>query len=181
MLRAAPALLLLVAMSCSRAASPVVAVSPAPFPHPLVIAHRGASGLLPEHTLEAYDLAITQGADYIEPDVVSTRDGVLVTRHENEIGGTTNVATSPFAHRKRSAVIDGDTVTGWFVEDFTLAELNTLRARERLSTRSHANDGRFGVPRLDDVLRLVRRVSKNHRCSRKTKTSLTSNSRFNTA
>ena len=157
MLRALTALLVLVATSCGRASSPVAGVSTATFARPLVIAHRGASGLLPEHTLEAYDLAIAQGADFIEPDVVSTKDGVLVARHENEIGGTTNVATSRFAHRKRTAVIDGDTIAGWFVEDFTLAELTTLRARERLATRSRANDGRFAVPTLDDVLALVRR------------------------
>ena len=123
---------------------------------PLIIAHRGASGELPEHTLEAYDRAITQGADIVEPDVVSTRDGVLVTRHENEIGGTTDVATK-FPARRRAAVVDGESVTGWFVEDFTLAELKTLRARERLATRSHTNDGMFLVPTLDEVLALVRR------------------------
>lgn len=123
---------------------------------PLIIAHRGASGTLPEHTLEAYDLAISQGADYIEPDVVSTKDGVLVTRHENEIGGTTDVATR-FPERRRVATIDGQSVPGWFVEDFTYAELQTLRARERLPGRSHANDGKFRVPSLDDVLGLVRR------------------------
>lgn len=123
---------------------------------PLIIAHRGASGHLPEHTLEAYDLAITMGADYIEPDVVSTRDGVLVCRHENEIGSTTDVAAR-FPERRRSAVVDGDTITGWFVEDFTLAELRTVRARERLAGRSHANDGKFLVPTLDEVLALLRR------------------------
>lgn len=123
---------------------------------PLVIAHRGASGHLPEHTLEAYDLAISQGADYIEPDLVSTKDGVLVARHENEISGTTDVATR-FPERRRTIMVDGDAVTGWFVEDLTLDELRTLRARERLATRSHANDGRFSVPTFDDVLALLRR------------------------
>jgi len=125
-------------------------------PTPLIIAHRGASGHLPEHTLEAYSLAIDMGADYVEPDLVPTKDGVLVARHENEIGGTTDVADR-FPERRRSSVIDGTSVTGWFTEDFTLAELRTLRARERLDTRSHANDGRFAVPTFDEVLALVRR------------------------
>lgn len=125
------------------------------FAHPLVIAHRGASGTLPEHTLAAYDLAIAQGADYIEPDVVSTRDGILVARHENEISATTDVATK-FPERKRSVVVDGQRIEGWFVEDLTFAELKTLRARERLPSRSHANDGKFEVPSLDEVLALLR-------------------------
>lgn len=122
---------------------------------PLVIAHRGASGHRPEHTLEAYDLAIQMGADVIEPDLVMTRDGILVARHENEIGSTTDVATR-FPARRRDAIIDREHVTGWFVEDFTLAELKTLRARERLPTRSHEFDGRFGVPTFEEVLGLVR-------------------------
>ena len=100
---------------------------------PLVIGHRGASGYRPEHTLASYALAIRQGADYIEPDLVSTKDGVLVARHENEISGTTDVADHPeFADRRATKVIDGREVTGWFTEDFTLAELKTLRAKERL-------------------------------------------------
>jgi glycerophosphoryl diester phosphodiesterase len=100
---------------------------------PLLIAHRGASGYLPEHTLPAYALAILQGADYIEPDLVSTRDGVLIARHENEIGGTTDVADhEEFAARRRVQRVDGQEVDGWFTEDFTLAELKTLRARERI-------------------------------------------------
>jgi glycerophosphoryl diester phosphodiesterase len=123
-------------------------------PHPLVIAHRGASGHRPEHTLAGYALAIAMGADYIEPDLVSTKDGVLVARHENEIGGTTDVATK-FASRKAAKVVDGDTVRGWFTEDFTLAELKTLRAKERLSFRSHAYDGQFAVPTFDEVLTLA--------------------------
>lgn len=138
------------------ACHPPAGTSVTPASRPLIIAHRGASGELPEHTLEAYDRAIAQGADFIEPDVVSTKDGVLVARHENEIGGTTDVATH-FPGRRRLATVDGDTVTGWFVEDFTLAELRTLRTRERLATRSHANDGKFLVPTLDEVLALVRR------------------------
>ena len=100
---------------------------------PFVIAHRGASGYLPEHTLAGYFVAIQQGADYVEPDLVITRDGALVVRHENEIGGTTNVASHPeFAARRTTKTIDGQTITGWFTEDFTLAELKTLRVRERL-------------------------------------------------
>lgn len=121
---------------------------------PLVIAHRGASGHRPEHTLEAYTLAVQMGADFIEPDLVSTKDGVLVARHENEIGGTTDVATK-FASRQLRKVIDGDTITGWFTEDFTLAELRTLRAKERLPFRSHAYDGQFLVPTFDEVLALA--------------------------
>ncbi len=122
---------------------------------PLIIAHRGASGHRPEHTLAAYGLAIEMGADFVEPDLVMTRDRVLVARHENEIGGTTNVAAR-FPERRRSKVIDGDTVTGWFTEDFTLAELKSLRAKERLLQRSHAWDGEFEIPTFDEVLAYVR-------------------------
>ncbi len=125
----------------------------------VVIAHRGASGERPEHTLESYRRAIEQGADYIEPDLVMTRDGVLVARHENEIGGTTDVADHPeFAARRRTQVIDGETHTGWFTEDFTLAELKTLRTRERLPQLRPANcafDGRFTVPTFDEILELL--------------------------
>jgi glycerophosphoryl diester phosphodiesterase len=119
-----------------------------------VIAHRGASGHRPEHTLEAYALAIAMGADYIEPDIVSTRDGVLIARHENEIGATTDVAAK-FAERRTTKLIDGDSVAGWFTEDFTWNELRTLRAKERLSVRSHAYDGQFTIPRLVDVIALA--------------------------
>ncbi len=125
------------------------------FRRPRIIAHRGASGLRPEHTLEAYDLAIAQGADFIEPDVVSTMDGVLIARHENEIGATTDVAHR-FPQRKRTAVIDGNTVEGWFAEDFTIGELRQVRARERVATRARAYDGSFGIPTLDEILALVR-------------------------
>jgi glycerophosphoryl diester phosphodiesterase len=121
---------------------------------PLLIAHRGASGYRPEHTLESYRLAIEQGADVIEPDLVSTRDGVLVARHENEISATTDVADR-FPDRKTTKQVDGHGVTGWFVEDLTLAELRTVRARERLSSRSHEFDGRFGVPTFDEVVALA--------------------------
>ncbi|MEL1252116.1 glycerophosphodiester phosphodiesterase [Aurantiacibacter gilvus] len=126
----------------------------------IVIAHRGASGERPEHTLAAYELAIDQGADYIEPDLVPTRDGVLVARHENEIGGTTDVADRPeFATRLTTRVIDGEEVTGWFTEDFTLAELRTLRARERLPDIRPQNarfDGLYQVPTLEEIIQLVR-------------------------
>jgi glycerophosphoryl diester phosphodiesterase len=124
-----------------------------------VIAHRGASGERPEHTLESYGLAIEEGADYIEPDLVMTRDGVLIARHENEIGGTTDVAHHPeFADRRRTQVIDGETMTGWFTEDFTLAEVKTLRARERLPELRPQNcvfDGQFLVPTFDEIMQLA--------------------------
>ncbi len=129
----------------------------------IVIAHRGASGERPEHTLESYQLAIDQGADYIEPDLVMTRDGVLVARHENEISGTTNVAEHPeFADRRRTQVIDGEPMTGWFTEDFTLAEIKTLRARERLPElrpRNRVFDGRVFVPTFDEILQLAAAAS----------------------
>jgi len=125
----------------------------------VVIAHRGASGERPEHTLESYRLAIEQGADYIEPDLVMTRDGVLIARHENEIGETTDVANRPeFAARRRAQIIDGETMTGWFTEDFTLAEIKGLRARERLPALRPQNcafDGRFSIPTFDEILELA--------------------------
>jgi len=130
----------------------------------LVIGHRGAAGYRPEHTLASYELAARMGADYIEPDVVSTRDGVLVTRHENEISGTTDVADRPeFAGRRTTKVIDGVSLTGWFTEDFTLAELRTLRAVERLPDVREENtlyDGLYPVPTLDEVLELRDRLSR---------------------
>ena len=119
-----------------------------------VYAHRGASALLPEHTLAAYAQAINDGADYIEPDLVMTRDGHLVARHENEISGTTDVASrKEFAERRTSKLIDGQRVDGWFTEDFTLAELKTLYARERLpELRSTAFDGQFRIASFDEIL-----------------------------
>ena len=124
---------------------------------PIVIAHRGASGERPEHTLEAYRLAVDQGADFVEPDLVATRDSVLVCRHENEISGTTDVASRPeFAARRATKSIDGAVVTGWFTEDFTLAELKLLRARERLPhLRGTGFDGRLEIPTFEEVLALV--------------------------
>ncbi|MEG8045231.1 glycerophosphodiester phosphodiesterase [Sphingomonas aerolata] len=130
---------------------------------PIVIAHRGASGLRPEHTLAAYDLAIDQSADFIEPDLVPTKDDVLVARHENAIADTTDVADHPeFASRRTTKTIDGHSLTGWFVEDFTLAELKTLRAKERLPKLRPANtayDGRFEIPTLAEIIALAKRRS----------------------
>ena len=100
---------------------------------PLIIAHRGASGERPEHTLSSYQLAIAQGADAIEPDLVMSKDGVLVCRHENDISSTTNIADHPeFADRRVEKTVDGVTKLGWWTEDFALAELKTLRCRERM-------------------------------------------------
>jgi glycerophosphoryl diester phosphodiesterase len=125
----------------------------------VVIAHRGASGYRPEHTIGAYQLAIRQCADYIEPDLVVTKDGVLVDRHEPEIGGTTDVASHPeFASRRTTKLLDGNPVTGWFAEDFTLAELRTLRAVERLPQLRPDNtayDGKYQVPTFAEVLKLA--------------------------
>lgn len=130
---------------------------------PIIIGHRGAAGERPEHTIESYAHAIAAGADFIEPDLVATRDGVLVARHENEIGSTTDVASHPaFAARWTSKVIDGTTVTGWFTEDFTLAELQALRARERLPDLRPANtawDGQFAIPTFAEILTLARSAS----------------------
>ena len=127
---------------------------------PIIIAHRGASGERPEHTLASYDRAIEQGADYVEPDLVVTKDGVLVARHENEIGGTTDIADHPeFADRRTIKLIDGQEITGWFTEDFTLAELRTLRARERIPQLRPANtrfDGLYPIPTLAEIIQLVR-------------------------
>jgi glycerophosphoryl diester phosphodiesterase len=132
-------------------------------PDVIVIAHRGASGERPEHTLLAYSLAIEQGADFIEPDLVPTRDGVLVARHENNIADTTDVAGHPeFAARRTTKTIDGEQVTGWFTEDFTLAELKTLRARERLPQLRPGNtryDGQAQIPTLEEVIALAKRAS----------------------
>ncbi len=131
---------------------------------PLVIAHRGASGERPEHTLMAYRLAIAEGADFIEPDCVATKDGHLVVRHENEIGGTTDVAKRPeFAARKTEKVIDGEKLTGWFTEDFTLAELKTLRARERLPQLRPASakfDGQETIVTYQEVIDLAKAESR---------------------
>ena len=130
---------------------------------PLVIGHRGAPSYRPEHTLASYELAIDLGADLIEPDLVVTRDGVLVARHENELSRSTDIATHPeFADRRRTQEVDGEELTGWFTEDFTLAELRTLGAVERMpSVRpfNTAYDGRFGVLTLAEIVDLARRRS----------------------
>ncbi|MBU4465852.1 MAG: glycerophosphodiester phosphodiesterase [Actinobacteria bacterium] len=132
-------------------------------PRPLVIGHRGAPGYRPEHTRSSYELAIVMGVDAVEPDVVVSKDGVLVVRHESEISGTTDVADRPvFAGRRTTKTIDGETVTGWFAEDFTWEELATLRARERLPQlrgESATFDGQEPILRLRDLLGLVRAAS----------------------
>lgn len=158
--------MLLRTMLCAALAALLVAPAMAETPiapmreGPIVIAHRGSSGERPEHTLAAYDRAIEQGADFVEPDLVLTRDGVLVARHENEISQTTDVASRPeFADRRTTKVIDGVSMTGWFTEDFTLAELRTLRARERLPQLRGANtafDSLYQVPTFEEIIRLVR-------------------------
>jgi glycerophosphoryl diester phosphodiesterase len=133
--------------------------APAPT-KPIIIAHRGASGERPEHTIASYMLAIEQGADYIEPDLVLTKDGVLVARHENEISETTDVAgRQEFADRKVTKTIDGEKKTGWFTEDFNLAELKTLRAKERLPLLRKGNtiyDGQFEIPTFVEILELIK-------------------------
>jgi glycerophosphoryl diester phosphodiesterase len=149
------------------AALPVLAAFPAvakPKARPLAIAHRGASGERPEHTLMGYRLAIAEGADFIEPDLVPTKDGHLVVRHENEIGGTTDVARhAEFASRKTAKVIDGQKIEGWFTEDFTLAELKTLRARERLPALRPGSakfDGLEPIPTYQEMLDLAKSESR---------------------
>ncbi|QSA97314.1 glycerophosphodiester phosphodiesterase [Methylococcus sp. EFPC2] len=128
---------------------------------PIVIGHRGASGYRPEHTLASYALAIELGADYIEPDLVLTQDGHLIARHEPAIGGTTDVADHPeFADRKTTKVLDGVPVTDWFASDFTLAEIKTLKAKERLPALRPGNtayDGLYEIPTLDEVIELAKR------------------------
>ena len=149
------------AAAASLAATPLMASTPR---RPIVIAHRCASGERPEHTLGAYRLAVDQGADFIEPDLVLTRDGVLVVRHENEIAGATDVGSrSEFAGRKTSKVVDDETIEGWFAEDFTLSELKTLRTRERLPSlrpASAAFDGREAIPTFQEVIDLAKAESR---------------------
>jgi glycerophosphoryl diester phosphodiesterase len=138
-------------------AAPAMAAEPNAAP--LIIGHRGASGYRPEHTIESYTLAIEQGADVIEPDLVSTKDGVLIARHENEFSGTTDVAEK-FPDRKATKMIDGKEVVGWFTEDLTLAEIKTLRAKERLEFRDQSNNGKFDVPTFEEVIDLALAKSK---------------------
>lgn len=131
-----------------------------PISKPIIIAHRGASGFRPEHTLAAYELAIDLGADFIEPDLVSTKDGILIARHENEISETTDVAErAEFANRKTTKSIDGKLREGWFAEDFTLAEIKTLRAKERLPFRDRSFNGLFEIPTLPEIIDLAKRKS----------------------
>lgn len=138
----------------------LLAAAPAAAQDVLVIAHRGSSAERPEHTLAAYERAIDQGADYIEPDLVVTKDLVLVSRHENELSGTTDVAArEEFEDRRRDKIIDGQRIAGWFAEDFTLAELRTLRAKERIPSLRPANarfDGLYQVPTFAEIVKLVR-------------------------
>ena len=130
-------------------------------PTPLVLGHRGATGYLPEHTLASYQLAVTQGADFIEPDLVSTRDGVLIARHEVNITDTTDVADHPeFASRRTTKTIDNIVETGWFADDFTLREIKTLRARQRLRFRATQFDGIYEIPTFVEVLALAKRAER---------------------
>ncbi len=145
----------LIAMSLTSSSSPVLAAEP----RPVIIAHRGASGTLPEHTLAAYGLAIEQGADYVEPDVVATKDGVLICRHECELGATTDVAQK-FPDRKRTCTIDGVEVEGWFPADFTLAEIKTLKARQAFDFRSLEHDGQHQIPTLEEMIEFVQAKSR---------------------
>src|SRR5436190_15443635 len=149
------------ASAAALSASPLAAQ---PRPRPLIIAHRGASGERPEHTAMAYRLAIEEGADFIEPDLVMSKDGALLIRHENEIGATTDIGSKPeFAARKTTKTVDGQNITGWFAEDFTLAELKSLRARERLPDvrpGSAAFDGREPMLTFQEIVDLARAESR---------------------
>ncbi len=145
---------------CAFAASGPVAAATLNGQPAIVIGHRGASGYLPEHTLESYALAIAQGASYIEPDLVLTKDGVLIARHEPMLGGTTNVASkAEFAARKTTKMVDGQSVTDWFASDFTLAEIKTLGAIQSRAGRPTTFDGLYKVPTLDEVIALAKSQS----------------------
>jgi glycerophosphoryl diester phosphodiesterase len=129
--------------------------------HPLVIGHRGIAGYLPDHTLPGYALAIKAGADYIEPDLVSTKDGHLIARHEPNITTTTDVGNHPeFADRKREATVDGAVEEGWFASDFTLAEIKTLRARQPFTDRPQQFNDKYRIPTFDQVIALAKRYSR---------------------
>ncbi len=162
-------LALVTAMAAAMALPEFCALAAPLVASPLVIGHRGSPGNLPEHTLAGYALAIDHGADFIEPDLVSTKDGVLIARHEPYLGGdnvafagadSTDVASRPeFAARKKAIVLDGVALTGWFAEDFSLAEIKTLRANERLPSirpQSAASNGLFEVPTLQEIIDLVK-------------------------
>lgn len=148
--------MLLAACSSQPKLNPPPTARPAP-DGPLIIAHRGASGYLPEHTLAAYELAIEQGADYIEPDLVVTKDKVLIARHENELSLTTDVAQK-FPNRKTTKVINGVRKTDWFTEDFTWAEIQTLRAKQPMKGRNPNFDGKFPIPRFSEILKLAQKA-----------------------
>ncbi|WP_377847816.1 glycerophosphodiester phosphodiesterase [Bosea sp. UC22_33] len=127
---------------------------------PIVVAHRGASGYLPEHTIEGYKLAIQQGADFIEPDLVSTKDGVLIVRHEPMLSGTTDVADRPeFANRKTTRKVDGVDTTDWFANDFTAAEIKTLRAKQAFADRDQSHNGKYAIPTFQEVIDLAKAES----------------------
>src|SRR5262245_12747947 len=163
--RRTPAVLFALAATMLAAMSaPAADAAPQEQARPLVIGHRGAPGYRPEHTLASYELAARMGADYIEPDLVLTKDGHLVARHEPEISGTTDVPNRPeFADRRRTVVLDGISVTGWWTHDFTLAELKTLRAVERLPAVRQRNtmyNGLFEVPTFVEVLQLRQRLER---------------------
>ncbi len=152
-------------LTCAGAATLVAcggSSGPAPFltldgARPLVVGHRGSAGYLPDHTLEGYRLAIQNGADFIEPDLVATKDGELIARHEPNITGTTDVATRPeFAARKTTRTVDGVAETGWFATDFTLAEIKTLRAIQPLPERDQSPNGKYQIPTLREVLDLAK-------------------------
>jgi glycerophosphoryl diester phosphodiesterase len=131
-------------------------LKPEQFPQPLVIGHRGASGYLPEHTLESYTRAIELGADFIEPDLVSTKDGVLIARHEPNMIATTDVADHPeFADRRKTIKVDGADDTGFFASDFTLAEIKTLRAKQAFADRDQSHNGKYQIPTFEEVLTLA--------------------------
>lgn len=152
---------MLATLAC--AAAPALAQNAAPTldgAKPLVVGHRGASGYRPEHTLESYKLAIEQGADFIEPDLVATKDGVLVVRHEPMLSGTTDVSTRPeFASRKTVKKIDGIETNDWFAGDFTLAEIKTLRAKQAFADRDQSHNGKYEIPTLQEVIDLAKSES----------------------
>jgi glycerophosphoryl diester phosphodiesterase len=154
-------LVLLTCLAALAALAPAASASSGDGPQPLVIGHRGASGHLPEHTLASYRLAVKLGADYIEPDLVATKDGHLVARHEPNITSTTDVATRPeFADRRTTREVDGVPETGWFASDFTLAELRTLRAVQPMADRSQRFNGRFRIPTLEEVIALAKQKTR---------------------
>ncbi|MGX5736198.1 glycerophosphodiester phosphodiesterase [Bosea thiooxidans] len=156
--------LLSTSLFAALALQPIAAIAqPAPTlsgQKPLVVAHRGASGTMPEHTIEGYKLAIEQGADFIEPDLVSTKDGVLIVRHEPMLSGTTDVSTRPeFANRKTTRKVDGIDTTDWFANDFTLAEIKTLKAKQAFADRDPSHNGKYAIPTFQEVIDLAKAES----------------------